>query len=211
MIWRAFWTVRDKRDADRLMEEMQPGRRLLVIGGGLHRGWRAAAVARQLGLEVTLIEMADRILQRVCLSRNCDHHARHSHRKRRFPFARKRALVRLDGKDGRVTKAELSDGSTLNVDFVIAGIGVTPNDRLARESGLQVGNGIVVDEFTRTSDPDIHAMGGLHASTDGGCFPFASNRCRTRSIRRKAAALLLAGEEKTLPTEAMVSGPISMT
>lgn len=64
-------TVRDKRDADRLVEEMKPGRRLLVIGGG-YIGLEAAAVARKLGLEVTLIEMADRILQRVAAKETAD-------------------------------------------------------------------------------------------------------------------------------------------
>lgn len=64
-------TVRDRRDADRLTEEMKPGRRLLVIGGG-YIGLEAAAVARKLGLEVTLIEMADRILQRVAAKETAD-------------------------------------------------------------------------------------------------------------------------------------------
>lgn len=186
-------TVRDKRDADRLMEEMQPGRRLLVIGGG-YIGLEAAAVARQLGLEVTLIEMADRILQRVASAETATI-MRDIHIAKGVSIREKTGLVRLDGKDGRVTKAELSDGLTLNVDFVIAGIGVTPNDRLARESGLQVGNGIVVDEFTRTSDPDIHAMG------DCTLLPMEGAAVRLESVQNavdqaEAAALVLAGEEK---------------
>ena len=186
-------TVRDKRDADRLMEEMQPGRRLLVIGGG-YIGLEAAAVARQLGLEVTLIEMADRILQRVASAETATI-MRDIHIAKGVSIRERTGLVRLDGKDGHVTKAELSDGSTLNVDFVIAGIGVTPNDRLARESGLQVGNGIVVDEFTRTSDPDIHAMG------DCTLLPMEGASVRLESVQNavdqaEAAALVLAGEEK---------------
>ncbi|WP_313060968.1 NAD(P)/FAD-dependent oxidoreductase [Agrobacterium cavarae] len=186
-------TVRDKRDADRLMEEMQPGRRLLVIGGG-YIGLEAAAVARQLGLEVTLIEMADRILQRVASAETATI-MRDIHIAKGVSIRERTGLVRLDGKDGHVTKAELSDGSTLNVDFVIAGIGVTPNDRLARESGLQVGNGIVVDEFTRTSDPDIHAMG------DCSLLPMEGAAVRLESVQNavdqaEAGALVLAGEEK---------------
>lgn len=186
-------TVRDKRDADRLMEEMQPGRRLLVIGGG-YIGLEAAAVARQLGLEVTLIEMADRILQRVASAETATI-MRDIHIAKGVSIRERTGLVRLDGKDGHVTKAELSDGSTLNVDFVIAGIGVTPNDRLARESDLQVGNGIVVDEFTRTSDPDIHAMG------DCTLLQMEGASVRLESVQNavdqaEAAALVLAGEEK---------------
>lgn len=186
-------TVRDKRDADRLMQDMKPGRRLLVIGGG-YIGLEAAAVARQLGLEVTLIEMADRILQRVASSQTAtimrDIHEAHG-----VSIREKTGLVRLIGTDGHVSAAELSDGSTLEVDFVIVGIGVLPNDRLARDSGLDIGNGILVDEFTRTSDPDIHAMG------DCALLPLNGERVRLESVQNavdqaEAAALVLSGDEK---------------
>lgn len=120
-------TVRDKRDADRLVEEMKPGRRLLVIGGG-YIGLEAAAVARKLGLEVTLIEMADRILQRVAAKETADI-MRGIHQAHGVSIREKTGLVRLVGMDGRVAAAELSDGSMLDVDFVIVGIGVTPKDR----------------------------------------------------------------------------------
>ncbi|NTF31332.1 NAD(P)/FAD-dependent oxidoreductase [Rhizobium skierniewicense] len=186
-------TVRDKRDADRLMSDMQPGRRLLVIGGG-YIGLEAAAVARKLGLEVTLIEMADRILQRVAAPETAaiirDIHVSHG-----VSIREKTGLTRLIGTDGHVSAAELSDGSVLDVDFVIAGIGVTPNDRLARESGLDVGNGVLVDQFTRTSDPDIHAMG------DCALLPLNGADVRLESVQNavdqaEAAASVLAGEEQ---------------
>ncbi|MBB3947108.1 3-phenylpropionate/trans-cinnamate dioxygenase ferredoxin reductase subunit [Rhizobium skierniewicense] len=186
-------TVRDKRDADRLMSDMQPGRRLLVIGGG-YIGLEAAAVARKLGLEVTLIEMADRILQRVAAPETAaiirDIHVSHG-----VSICEKTGLTRLIGTDGHVSAAELSDGSVLDVDFVIAGIGVTPNDRLARESGLHVGNGVLVDQFTRTSDPDIHAMG------DCALLPLNGADVRLESVQNavdqaEAAATVLAGEEQ---------------
>ncbi|XUY27589.1 NAD(P)/FAD-dependent oxidoreductase [Agrobacterium sp. rho-8.1] len=186
-------TVRDKRDADRLMDDMQPGRRLLVIGGG-YIGLEAAAVARKLGLEVTLIEMADRILQRVAAPETADI-IRDIHVSHGVSIREKTGLTRLIGTDGHVSAAELSDGSVLDVDFVIAGIGVTPNDRLARESGLDVGNGVLVDQFTRTSDPDIHAMG------DCALLPLNGADVRLESVQNavdqaEAAAIILAGEEK---------------
>ncbi|WKL20682.1 FAD-dependent oxidoreductase [Agrobacterium tumefaciens] len=185
-------TVRDKRDADRLMEEMKPGRRLLVIGGG-YIGLEAAAVARKLGLDVTLIEMADRILQRVAASETADI-MRGIHQENGVAIREKTGLVRLVGMDGRVAAAELSDGSTLDVDFVIVGIGVTPNDRLARESGLDVGNGILVDEYTRSSDKDIHAVG------DCALLPWRGQHVRIESVQNavdqaEAAADVLAGTE----------------
>ena len=186
-------TVREKRDADRLMEEMKPGARLLVIGGG-YIGLEAAAVARILGLEVTLIEMAERILQRVASAETAAI-MRDIHTARGVSIREKTGLVRLNGTNGRVTSAELSDGSMLDVDFVIAGIGVTPNDRLARESGLDVGNGILVDAYTRTSDPDIHAMG------DCALLPMNGETVRLESVQNavdqaEAAAHILAGEDR---------------
>ncbi len=185
-------TVRDRRDADRLMGEMKPGRRLLVIGGG-YIGLEAAAVARKLGLEVTLIEMADRILQRVASSETAEI-MRGIHRANGVSIREKTGLVRLVGMEGRVAAAELSDGSMLDVDFVIVGIGVTPNDRLARESGLDVGNGITVDEYTRTSDKDIHAVG------DCALLPWRGQHVRIESVQNavdqaEAAAHVLAGSE----------------
>lgn len=186
-------TVRDKRDADRLMAEMQPGRRLLVIGGG-YIGLEAAAVARRLGLDVTLIEMADRILQRVA-SADTATVMRDIHKAQGVSILEKTGLTRLIGEDGHVTAAELSDGTVLEVDFVIVGIGVTPNDRLARDCGLDSGNGIIVDAFTRTSDPDIHAVG------DCALLPLDGQKIRLESVQNavdqaEAAAVILAGEEK---------------
>lgn len=186
-------TVRDKRDADRLMQDMQPGRRLLVIGGG-YIGLEAAAVARHLGLTVTLIEMADRILQRVAAPETAAI-MRDIHRAHGVSIREKTGLVRLIGTDGHVRGAELSDGTVLEVDFVIVGIGVLPNDRLARDSGLDIGNGILVDALTRTSDPDIHAMG------DCALLPVDGKHVRLESVQNavdqaEAAATVLCGEEK---------------
>jgi 3-phenylpropionate/trans-cinnamate dioxygenase ferredoxin reductase subunit len=185
-----IYTVRDKRDADRLTAEMRPGRRLLIIGGG-YIGLEAAAVARHLGLEVTLIEMADRILQRVASKETADI-IRAIHLKHGVSIREQTGLVRLVGENGHVTAAELSDGSTLDVDFVIVGIGVVPNDLLARQAGLTVGNGIVVDEFTRTSDPAIHALG------DCTQLPWSGAQVRLESVQNavdqaEAAAAIMTG------------------
>jgi 3-phenylpropionate/trans-cinnamate dioxygenase ferredoxin reductase subunit len=184
------YTVRDKRDADRLAEEMRPGRRLLIIGGG-YIGLEAAAVARHLGLEVTLIEMADRILQRVA-SRETADIMRAIHQERGVVIREKTGLHRLVGENGKVRAAELSDGSVLDVDFVIVGIGVAPNDQLAQDSGLTVANGIVVDEFARTSDPSVLAMG------DCAMLPWKGMHIRLESVQNamdqaEAAAAVLAG------------------
>jgi 3-phenylpropionate/trans-cinnamate dioxygenase ferredoxin reductase subunit len=182
--------VRDKRDADRLAGEMRAGRRLLIIGGG-YIGLEAAAVARHLGLEVTLIEMADRILQRVAARETADI-MRDIHHAHGVVIREKTGLRRLVGDNGKVTAAELSDGSVIDVDFVIVGIGVTPNDQLAQSSGLEIANGIVVDQFVRTSDPAIFAMG------DCAMLPWNGMHIRLESVQNavdqaEAAAAVMAG------------------
>lgn len=168
-------TVRSKADADRLMAEIKPGRQLLVIGGG-YIGLEAAAVARHFGLDVCLIEMADRILQRVA-SPETAAIMRDIHQSHGVDIREKTGITRLIGNDeGRVVGAELADGTVLNVDVVILGIGVTPNDRLAREAGVACTNGIVVDEFSQTSDPNIYALG------DCCVLPFNGAMVRLESV-----------------------------
>ncbi|MDQ0563604.1 3-phenylpropionate/trans-cinnamate dioxygenase ferredoxin reductase subunit [Rhizobium mesoamericanum] len=184
------YVARDKRDADLLAEEMRPGRRVLIIGGG-YIGLEAAAVARHRGLEVTVIEMADRILQRVAAKETADI-MRVIHETHDVVIREKTGLKHLVGREGRVVAAELSDGSTIQVDFVIVGIGVVPNDQLAKEAGLEVANGIIVDEFARTSDPSIFAAG------DCAVLPWQGGRIRLESVQNavdqaEAVAAIIAG------------------
>ena len=189
------FVVRDFTDADRLAGEMQPGKHALIIGGG-YIGLEAAAVARSSGLDVTVIEMADRILQRVA-SVATSYLVKDIHTSRGVDIREGTGLVRLVGTDGRVTSAELTDGSTIPVDLVIVGIGVTANDALAQAAGLDVANGIIVDGFGRTSDPSIHAMGDCavlpwkdHAHPAGiGAERGRSGRGRGGSARRWRSAL----------------------
>jgi 3-phenylpropionate/trans-cinnamate dioxygenase ferredoxin reductase component len=184
------YVARDKSDADRLSGEMRAGRRVLIIGGG-YIGLEAAAVARHRGLEVTVIEMADRILQRVAAKETADI-MRVIHQDRDVVIREKTGLKRLVGENGHVVAAELSDGTTLDVDFVVVGIGVVPLDRLAKEAGLEVGNGIEVDEYARTSDPAIYAVG------DCASIPWKGSRIRLESVQNavdqaEAVASILGG------------------
>ncbi|MGV1951593.1 NAD(P)/FAD-dependent oxidoreductase [Agrobacterium vitis] len=184
------YTIRNKADADRLAEVMKPGRRLLIIGGG-YIGLEAAAVARHLGLEVTVIEMADRILARVAAKETADF-IRAVHQSHGVMIRENMGLKCLLGKNGVVTAAELSDGSRLDVDLVIVGIGATANDGLARNAGLHVQNGIIVDGYARTSDPDIFAAG------DCALLPWGEGAVRLESVQNavdqgEAIAMVLAG------------------
>lgn len=184
------FTVRDKADADRLAIEMKPGHRLLIVGGG-YIGLEAAAVARKLGLDVTVIEMADRILSRVAARETADA-IRAIHQAEGVRILEKTGLTRLIGEDGRVKAAELSDGDVIDADMVIVGIGVTPNDQLAADAGLEVQNGIVVDAFGRTTDPAIFAMG------DCAVQEWRGQKVRLESVQNavdqaEAIAAILAG------------------
>ncbi|AWM23796.1 FAD-dependent pyridine nucleotide-disulfide oxidoreductase [Sinorhizobium fredii USDA 205] len=184
------YVVRDFRDADRLAEEMKPGRRVLVIGGG-YIGLEAAAVARSCGLEVTVIEMADRILQRVA-SAATSAIVREIHRSHGVDIRERMGLHRLIGEGGQVTAAELSDGSVIPLDVVIVGIGVAANDALAHDAGLETSNGILVDSHGRTSDPAIFAIG------DCAVLPWQGMRIRLESVQNavdqaEAIAAILAG------------------
>ncbi|MGG7518570.1 NAD(P)/FAD-dependent oxidoreductase [Allorhizobium undicola] len=186
-----IYSLRSKLDADRLAPALKPSQRLLIVGGG-YIGLEAAAVARNMGLEVTLIEMAERILARVAAPATAQF-LREIHLAHGVSIREATGLRRLIGRDGQVVGAELSDGSLIDVDLVIVGIGVTANDRLARDCGVAVGNGVIVDDSTRTSDPDILAVG------DCTLLPFQGGLIRLESVQNavdqaEAAAATLAGQ-----------------
>jgi 3-phenylpropionate/trans-cinnamate dioxygenase ferredoxin reductase subunit len=162
-------------DADAMAPHLVAGRRLLVVGGG-YIGLEAAAVAAAKGLQVTLIEAAPRILQRVAAPATADHF-RALHRSQGVDIREGVTLHRLLADGGRVSGAELQDGRRIDADVVLVGIGVHPNVELAEAAGLAVDNGIVVDEFCRTADAHILAAG------DCCSFPFRGRRIRLESVQ----------------------------
>ena len=186
------YCVRSVSDVDAMAKEFVGGRSVLVVGGG-YIGLEAAAVAAKLGLQVTVLEMADRILQRVAAPQTSDYF-RTLHEAHGVKIREATGLKRLIGEAGRVTGAELDTGEILAVDFAIVGIGIRPNDQLAAAGGLEVDDGIIVDTACRTSDPDIVAAG------DCARFPVASGIGRLESVQNavdqgEAAAETLSGRE----------------
>ncbi|MDY0873725.1 NAD(P)/FAD-dependent oxidoreductase [Dongia rigui] len=187
------FTVRDLADADAIAPTLKAGAKLLVIGGG-YIGLEAAAVAAQKGLQVTVIEMADRILQRVAAAPTSDFF-RALHQSHGVTIREKTGLAKLVGADGRVTGAELADGSLLPVDVAIVGIGILPNDDLAKEAGIAVDGGILVDGQGRTSDAHVFAAG------DCANFLWRGERTRLESVQNaidqaEHVAAVLLGETK---------------
>lgn len=168
------YTVRDLTDVDKMAHQFQPDARVLVIGGG-YIGLEAAAVAVTRGLKVTLIEVAERILNRVSCHDTAAYF-RNLHQSHGVDLREGVGLERLSGDVGRVTAAHLTDSTQLDIDFAIAGVGVQPETWLAESAGLDIGNGIIVDAQGRTSDPDIFAAGDC---TD---FPYGDGRIRLESV-----------------------------
>ena len=165
--------VRTLADVYAMAPGFRPGARVLIVGGG-YIGLEAAAVAASRGMQVVLVEMAPRILQRVAAKETSDYfralHGRHG-----VDIREGVGLERLLG-DGQVIGARLSDGTELAVDMVIVGVGIVPDTALAEAAGLAIDNGIAVDAQGRTSDPAIWAAG------DCASFPHNEGRLRLESV-----------------------------
>lgn len=167
------FTVRDLADADAMAPHFVKNARVLIIGGG-YIGLEAAAVASKLGLKVTLVEMAERILQRVAAPQTSDYF-RDLHKGQGVDLREGVGLARLLG-ETKVTGAELTDGTTLDLDFAIVGVGIMPATALAEKAGLTLENGIATDAQGRTSAPHIWAAG------DCASFPYCGGRIRLESV-----------------------------
>ena len=168
-----IYTVRSLADVDAMKPEFAAGRRLVVIGGG-YIGLEAAAVGAKLGLDVTVVEMAPRILQRVAAPETSDYF-RALHTAHGVKVLESTGLEKILGED-RVSGVRLSDGTELPADFIIAGVGILPGSGLAEAAGLAIENGIKTDEFGRTSDPHIWSAG------DCASFPHKGGRWRLESV-----------------------------
>ena len=168
------FTVRTIADVDAMAPHCVAGRRALIVGGG-YIGLEAAAVCAKLGLKVTLLEMADRILQRVAAPETSTFF-RALHRQHGVDLREGTGLARLTG-DREVTGALLTDGSEVPADLVIVGVGIRPATDLAEAAGLTLDNGIATDAHGRTSDPAIWAAG------DCASFPWRGGRLRLESVQ----------------------------
>ncbi|PYG29105.1 NAD(P)/FAD-dependent oxidoreductase [Pelagimonas varians] len=170
---KGVFVVRSLADVDDMAPHCKDGARVLIVGGG-YIGLEAAAVASKLGLKVTLVEAADRILQRVAAPETSsffrDLHTAHG-----VDLREGCGLEKLTG-DGQVSGAELTDGTCLDVDFVIVGVGITPGDALAETAGIKTENGIKVNAQGQTSDHSIWAAG------DCASFPNNGVQMRLESV-----------------------------
>ncbi len=164
------YILRNLADVDTMAPAFQAGRKLLILGGG-YIGLEAAASARKLGLNVTLLEMAERILQRVAAPETSDF-IRNLHQSNGVEIRESAGMKQLCQSNGRVSGAEMEDGEEIPADLVLVGIGASANTRLAEQAGLDCDNGIPVNNICQTCDPDIYAA--------GDCTSFIRNGHRVR-------------------------------
>lgn len=148
--------LRSLADVEQIRPYVVSGSRAVIIGGG-YIGLEAAAVLRKKGLEVTVIEAQSRVLQRVTAPVVSGFFER-IHREEGCRILTQTGVVSIAG-SGRVEDVVCADGREHSADLVIIAVGVIPNTELASEAGLQVNNGISVNEFAQCSDPDIVAAG----------------------------------------------------
>jgi 3-phenylpropionate/trans-cinnamate dioxygenase ferredoxin reductase subunit len=148
--------LRNIEDVDRIRDDFRPGARLVIVGAG-YIGLEVAAVAVMRGLDVTVLELADRVMARGGAPLISDFFTR-VHQQAGVKIRCNTGVNAFNG-ISRVHGVTLSDGSEIPADLVIIGIGILPNVELAEAAGLPCDNGIVVDEYCRTSDADILAIG----------------------------------------------------
>jgi len=151
--------LRRLEDSEHIRAAFATASRVAIIGAGWI-GLETAAAARAAGLEVTLLEAAELPLLRV-LGAEVARLFADLHRRHGVDLRTGVTVSELTGDAGRVTGVRLGAGTVVDADVVLVGVGIAPNDALAREAGLDVGNGITVDEHLRTSHPDVYAAGDV--------------------------------------------------
>jgi 3-phenylpropionate/trans-cinnamate dioxygenase ferredoxin reductase subunit len=150
-------SIRARADIDEIARALPGVRRVAVVGGG-YVGLEAAAVLAKLGKHVAVLEVMDRVLARVAgeaLSRFFEA----EHRSHGVEIHLAMGVEGVEGKDGVVSGVRLSDGGTVDAEMVIVGIGIVPSVGPLIAAGATGDNGVDVDEFCRTSLPDIFAIG----------------------------------------------------
>ncbi|MFT5481392.1 MAG: 3-phenylpropionate/trans-cinnamate dioxygenase ferredoxin reductase subunit [Halieaceae bacterium] len=168
--------LRDLNNVDQIRTFTGPGKSAVIIGGG-YIGLETAASMRKLGMQVTVLEAMPRVLQRVTAPEVSAFYSR-VHGEEGVKIITDAAVQALEG-NGTVTGVALADGTRLEADIVVIGVGVIPNTELAESAGLEVDNGIVVDEFARTSDADIVAAGDCTNHFN----PLYARRLRLESVQ----------------------------
>ena len=186
--------LRTIADVDAIRAGFAPGRRLAIVGGG-YIGLEVAAVAVKLGLVVTVLELADRVMNRVvCPEVSAFYQQEHESQGVRILTGT--AVSAFEEGEGGAIRVLCGDAPPLEADIVVVGVGILPEVSLAEAAGLDVQNGILVDAFARTSDPDIVAAGDCTNHIN----QLLEGRVRLESVQNanaqaRVAAATLCGQE----------------
>ncbi len=185
--------LRSIDDVDRIRRDIAVAENVVIVGAG-YIGLEVAAVTRQLGRNVTVLEMANRVMSRV-VSPAVSEFFQGQHAQHGVDLLLSTGLEGFAGVD-RVDAVKTSDGRTLPADVVVVGVGIVPNTELAATASLDVDNGIVVDDHCRTSDADVFAVGDCTFHPNR----FYGRRLRLESVHNaleqaKTAAANICGED----------------
>lgn len=188
--------LRDAADIEAIRRGITGAGRIVIIGAG-YIGLETAASLRKLGAEVTVLESAERVLQRVTAPEVSAFYTR-VHREEGVEIRTGVSISAIEG-DDHVRGVRLADGELIDADLVIIGIGVVPNTELAEAAGLPVDNGIIIDDQALTSDPDIVAAGDC----TNHLMPRYDRRLRLESVpsageQAKVAAATMCGNAKNI-------------
>jgi 3-phenylpropionate/trans-cinnamate dioxygenase ferredoxin reductase subunit len=189
-----IYYLRDIADVEQIQSHVKPGARAVIVGGG-YIGLEVAAVCATRGIEVVVLEMESRVMNRVVDPVVSEFYQRR-HQAEGVRIVTGVRVESFEGNSG-LQRVICADGSSYEADFAVVGVGILPNSELAEEAGLAVDNGIVVDKYAATNDPDIVAAGDCtnHPSH------FYEKQIRLESVQNavdqaKVAAATLCGEEK---------------
>ncbi|WP_117210712.1 NAD(P)/FAD-dependent oxidoreductase [Allorhizocola rhizosphaerae] len=172
------FTLRTVGDAESLRKRLEAGTRVVVVGGGFI-GLEVASLAQELGCDTTVVEVLPHAMARVVTPQTSDTLVE-VHRSRGTRVLLGRRVAAFDGDHaGRVRQVALDNGTRLEADVVVLGVGVVPNVELAYKANLPTSDGFLVDQTLRTSDPAIYAIG------DCARFPsrHASSLIRLESVQ----------------------------
>jgi len=199
--------LRTIADCKRLAKDLAPGKRVVVIGGGFI-GLEVASTAAKLGLEVTVVERQPALLERA-LPADIAAQVERLHRRQRVEFrlgAGVSALMGTGGNGGgRVTAVGLAGGSELAADVVVIGIGIIPNTELAESAGAESADGVVTDEFGRTSVEGIWAAGDVTSHYN----PMLGQRVRLESWQNAQNQAIAVARNVAAATSLPASTPVA--
>lgn len=187
--------LRDIADAEAIKQDIKPGGKAVIVGGG-YIGLETAALLRKIGVNVCILETMDRVLERVTSEEISRFYTR-VHTEEGVDIKTGVMATEIAGNNGHAESVICNTGERVEADLVIIGIGVIPNTELAEECGLNIDNGILVNEFAQTSDEDIVAAGDCTNHPN----PIYGRNIRLESVpnateQAKAAAASMCGHRK---------------